>query len=244
MAAKKYLVIALIWSVSLGAQASTIRTSVFKEIVGFGDYAYLDNGILKGEVVSVFDCVANQLDTLVDFHIAPAKRGIHEIRAGQADLLLPLPVVENVDHRWDEDLVFSEVLHPGYWLLVHRADEVVNLEPPFDGVVLGMHYRANYHELFDGVEKVQVNRHFQLYRLLISDRVNLISTFQPWAAEDVESYEGVKLTAHEYRKSPFRVGISRTSSWSKGEDKTRLDQAIRHCRKGFRLGERNPFKVQ
>mgnify|MGYP002700498200 CR=1 FL=1 len=238
---RAYLLIALFWGAWEGAQGANLRVSVLQEIVGFGAYAHLTNGSFKGEMATVFDCVADQLNVQVSYKVAPAKRGIHDIRVGEVDLLLPIPVVDDIYHRWQGDLVFSEVLHPGYWLLVHRAQQSVSLEPPFEGVTLGMYYRAAYHERFDEVTKVSVNSHFQLYRLLISGRINLISVFQPWSADQVRQYEGHKLAAHSYRYSPYRVGISRKSPWSSDELKSSLNMAITACRHSFRLGERSPF---
>lgn len=235
------LALLVAWVTPLWGETATLRVAVFKEIVGFGQYARLVNGQFSGEMATVFDCVADQLSVDVDYLVAPAKRGIHTVRMGKADLLLPIPVVEGTRHRWKADLVFSDVLHSGYWLLVHRAQEQVEVQPPFTDVTLGMYYRAAYHERFKQLPTVSATSHIQLYRLLVSGRINLISAFQPWPAEQVLVYEGHPLQAHLYRVSPYRAGISRQSVWSQKAHRDKLNAAIRACRESFRLEERSPF---
>ncbi len=235
------LALLIVWTTPLWGETVTLRVAVFKEIVGFGQYARQVNGQFSGEMATVFDCVAEQLSVDVDYLVAPAKRGIHRIRMGKADLLLPIPVVEGANHRWKADLVFSDLLHPGYWLLVHRGQEQVEVHPPFTDVTLGMYYRAAYHERFKSLPTVSATSHFQLYRLLVSGRINLISTFQPWPAQQVLAYEGHPLKAHHYRDSPYRAGISRQSVWFQKAQRDKLNAAIGVCRESFRLGERNPF---
>ena len=236
------LALLVVWTTPLWGETATLRVAVFKEIVGFGQYAQQVNGQLSGEMATVFDCVADHLSVDLDYLVAPAKRGIHTIRMGKTDLLLPIPVVEGAHHRWQADLVFSDVLHSGYWLLVQRAGEQVEVQPPFTDVTLGMHYRAAYHERFKQLPTVSATSHIQLYRLLVSGRINLISTFQPWPAAQVQAYEGRPLKAHHYRESPYRAGISRQSIWSQKAHRDKLNAAIRACRESFRLEQRSPFR--
>ncbi len=213
-----------------------------ESVVGFPPYAMLNGGVLEGEVVDVFNCVADRESITVKYEVSPSKRGIHDLRVGRIDAFLPVPVVEGLTHHWQKELLFTIPLHQGYWMLVHKAGDNVDVEPPLDdSVSLAMYRRASYHKVFDNVKKVSVARDTQMYKLLVSGRVDVISVFHPWPVETIQHYEGVDLKANLLHESPFRLGVSRKSQWASSHKLERLNNAILECRDRFKDIAYNPF---
>jgi len=84
----------------------------------------------EGELIDTLNCIAERGDFVFSLKTVPLKRGIHAVRSGAADMLMPIVYLPQLGELLGDDLTCSAELHRGYWSLVALASQKPLLRLP------------------------------------------------------------------------------------------------------------------
>jgi len=201
----------------------------------------------RGELVDTFSCIAELADFELSIDAVPLKRGLHSIRSGVADLLLPSLYLPQLENLLGADLIYSEELHWGYWSLVARADRRQLLQLPLaDHVRVAVVRGSLLNGLLDNVVghgyEMDVVGVGELFKALLSSRIDVVSVATPWPGEQLERFDGHALVGHTLRPLSYRALLSRQLVETRPQLLPRLNAAIAQCRHHFKVLAVNPFR--
>jgi len=239
-----------------------LRLLVMEHVVGYAPYlvrreaspakglADQQKGALpgfKGELIDTLNCIAERGDFSFSLDTVPLKRGIHAVRSGAADLLIPSVYLPRLGQLLGDDLIYSAELHRGYWSLVALASQKPLLRLPLATDVRLATVRGS---LYNGLLNDVVGKHYvmdalgppELFKLLLAGRMDVVSVATPWPGEQLQHFDGHALSGLTLQRLSYRALLSRALTERHPELLPRLDAAIEQCRYHFKVIAHNPFR--
>lgn len=201
----------------------------------------------EGELIDAFNCIAERGDFTFSLDSVPLKRGIHSVRSGAADLLLPTVYLPQLGDLLGDDLTYSAELHRGYWSLVALASQEQLLRLPLAADVRLATVRGSR---LNGLLKNVAGQSYLmdtpglrgLFKLLLAGRIDVASMTTPWPGEQLQNFGGQALSGLTLQRLSYRALLSRGLTERRPELLPRLNTSIEQCRHHFKVIAYNPFR--